>query len=112
MKLYPRRTWKLRDFALLSAMLGVGLWAHRQPLGDIIAIGIRDEEQSHIFLAPIVAALLLWLRRSRLRYVQLTPSLLGPLVVSAGWLGRWVGCGFGPAIARPAGARPRVVGSG
>ena len=110
MKLYPRRTWKLRDFALLSAMLGVGLWAHRQPLADIIAIGLRDEEQSHIFLAPIVAALLLWLRRSRLRYVQLTPSLLGPLVVLAGWLVSWWGFESGTQIAWHGGAVLSLLG--
>ena len=110
MKLHPSRAWKLRDFALLSIMLGVGLWVHRQPLLDIITIGVRDEEQSHIFLAPIVAALLLWLRRSRLRYVQLNLSLLGPVVVLAGWLLSWWGFESGTQIAWHGGAVLSLLG--
>lgn len=110
MKLHPSRAWKLRDFALLSIMLGVGLWVHRQPLLDIITIGVRDEEQSHIFLAPIVAALLLWLRRSRLRYVQLNPSFLGPVVVLAGWVLSWWGFESGTQIAWHGGAVLSLLG--
>jgi len=91
-------------------MLGVGLWVHRQPLLDIITIGARDEEQSHIFLAPIVAALLLWLRRSRLRYIQLNPSFLGSLVVLAGWLLSWWGFESGTQIAWHGGAVLSLLG--
>src|SRR5947207_10719546 len=77
MQMRPRRNWQFRDFAQLALLLGVGLWLNRQPLADIIAIGRHDGEQSHIFLAPIVAGYLLWLRRSRLRYVMVQPSLVG-----------------------------------
>ncbi len=110
MKLHPRRAWKPRDFALLSIMLGVGLWVHRQPLLDIITIGARDEEQSHIFLAPIVAALLLWLRRSRLRHVQFNPSFLGLVVVLTGWLVSWWGFDSGTQIAWHGGAVLSLLG--
>ena len=110
MKLRPKRAWRPRDFALLLALLGVAMWLLRQPLGDIFAIGLRDEEQSHIFLAPIVALWLLWLRRSRLRYIQFQPSPVGPLVVLAGWVVSWWGFQSGMQIAWHAGALGVLLG--
>jgi exosortase len=71
---------------LLLGMLIAGIWVLRAPLADIITIGRTDEEQSHIFLAPAVAIWLLWLRRTRLRYVMVQPSFIGPALVLIGWL--------------------------
>ncbi len=110
MKLRPRRTWQVRDYALLVGTLIAGVWLLRAPLIDMIGIGIRDEEQSHIFLAPVVAALLLYLRRTRLRYLALSPSFLGPAVVAAGWLVCWTGFQFGIQAAWHGGALLCLLG--
>ncbi len=110
MKLRPRRAWHLRDFILLTALMAVGIWFLRQPLGDIISIGLHDEEQSHIFLAPLVAIYLLWLRRTRMRYVMVQPSLVGPLVVVLGWLLSWWGFHSGTQIAWHGGAVAVLLG--
>ena len=90
--------------------MAIGLWLNRQPLADIISIGQHDQEQSHIFLAPIVAAWLLWLRRSRLRYIMVKPSFLGPLVGCFGWLMSWWGFETGTQIAWHGGALLSLVG--
>jgi exosortase len=108
--LRERRPWTARDASLLAAILAVAAWLHRQPLLDILTIGLNDEEQSHIFLAPLVAAWLLWLRRSRLRQVMVQPSLLGPLVVAAGWLTGWWGFAGGTQVAWHAGALATLAG--
>lgn len=110
MLLRPRRAWRLRDTALLAALLSLGVWLNRQPLADILAIGLRDQEQSHIFLAPVVALWLLWLRRSRLRYVLVQPSLIGPIVAGAGWLISWWGFESGTQVAWHGGALLSLVG--
>lgn len=110
MKLRPRKAWNIRDFALLAFLIALGAWLLRQPLADIFSIGLRDEEQSHIFLAPAVAAWLLWLRRTRLRYVMVQPSLLGPLVVAIGWVISWWGFQTGTQIAWHGGAVLALVG--
>src|SRR5262245_40440303 len=110
MLIRPRRTWQPRDFAQLSLLLGVGLLLHRQPLADIITIGRTDSDQSHIFLAPIVAGWLLWLRRSRLRYVAVQPSLSGPVVASLGWIVSWWGFEHGMQVAWHGGALLSLVG--
>ncbi|MDY7108296.1 MAG: exosortase/archaeosortase family protein [Planctomycetota bacterium] len=110
MKIPPRRIWRARDYAFLTLLAGVAIWLHRQPLMDIINIGLRDEEQSHIFLAPLVAAWLLWLRRSRVRYVALRPNLVGPAVVAGGWLASWWGFEAGIQVAWHGGAMVTLIG--
>lgn len=111
MKLRSRRIWKLRDYGLLAVLVGLCVWLSRQPLWDMLAIGLRDEEQSHIFLAPLVAVYLLWLRRSRLRYTPVQYSLLGPLTVGLGWLVSWWGFQSGTQIAWHGGALLTLVGA-
>jgi exosortase len=105
-----RRAWRLADLALLAGILGVAVWLLRQPLWDIVSIGLRDEEQSHIFLAPAVAVWLLWLRRSRLRQVLVQPSLLGVLIVGIGWFLSWWGFESGTQIAWHGGALAVLLG--
>lgn len=104
------KPWQLRDYALLALLLIAGVAVNRQALWDIIALGMRDAEQSHIFLAPIVAAWLLWLRRSRLRSIMLRPSYLGPIVVVIAWLISWWGFESGTQVAWHGGALLCLVG--
>jgi exosortase len=110
MILRPRRAWRARDFAQLGLLLCIGAWLNRQPLWDMFNIGLRDEEQTHIFIAPLVAAWLLWLRRSRLRYIMVQPSYLGMLVAVLGWLLSWWGFETGTQIAWHAGAVMSLMG--
>lgn len=104
------RAWQVRDYIVLGALLALAIWVNRQPLIDIIAIGIRDPEQSHIFLAPVVAAWLLWLRRTRLRSVLVQPSIVGPMIVAGAWMMSWWGFEQGVQAAWHAGALLSLVG--
>jgi exosortase len=105
-----QRSWRLHHFVFLALLMAGAVWANWQPLTDMAALGWKHEEQSHIFLAPLIALWLLWLRRSRLRYVSLSPSLLGPAVVLAGWLVSWWGFDQGVQIAWHAGALATFLG--
>jgi len=98
------RSWRVFDALLFLAALGVGVWTVRHPLYDIVHVALRDQEQSHILLVPFVAAWLIWLRRSRLRFIRVTPSLLGPLTAVVGWGVNWFGFEYGVQIAEHAGA--------
>ena len=82
----------------------------RQPLLDILGIAGRDQEQTYILLVPFVAAWLLWLRRSRFRYVRFRPSYTGPAAVILGSLMSWWGFESGTQIAWHAGAGLALVG--
>jgi exosortase len=53
---------------------------------DIFRIATRDEESTHVFLVPIVAGWLFWVRRRRLRHFCPATSFVGPAVVLIGWL--------------------------
>ena len=70
----------------------------------------RDQEQTYILLVPFVAAWLLWLRRSRFRYLRFRPSLVGPAAVILGSLMSWWGFKSGTQIAWHAGAGLVLVG--
>jgi len=100
------------DYVLLAGLLLLATWAQRQPLLDIMRIGWTDQEQSHIFLAPLVALYLLWLRRSRLRSIMVQPSLFGLFIVIAGWMISWWGFHGGTQIAWHGGAVMTVLGAG
>jgi exosortase len=68
---------------LIMVSLGVAVtfdaWA------DIYHIASIDEEYSHIFLVPIVALYLVWVRRVRFRFCTPTGTLVGPVVALLGW---------------------------
>jgi exosortase len=63
----------------LSVLTTIEAWA------DIWHIASIDEEYSHIFIVPIVAAVLIWIRRSRLRHCRPTGTMLGPVMAGIGW---------------------------
>jgi len=80
--------WRLTGGIALAA---AGVLVTLDAWLDILHIALRDEEASHVFLVPIVAAYLVWVRRRRLRHVQAANTWLGPLVVLIGWMLYYVG---------------------
>lgn len=110
MNLRPRRAWKWSDWLILAGLMAFAIFLLIQPLADIASMGINDSEQSHIFLAPLIAAWLLWLRRPRLRHVLVQPSLVGPAIVLVGWLISWWGFHTGVQLGWHAGSLIVLVG--
>jgi len=51
---------------------------------DIFHIAARDEEASHIFLVPLIAVWLVWIRRSRFRNTRPHGQMWGTLVLALG----------------------------
>jgi exosortase len=70
-------------FAIFMGALGV--LATLPAWQDIYQIASKDEENSHIFLVPVVALYLVWVRRMRLRHCRPTGRIVGPILVAAGW---------------------------
>jgi len=60
------------------------VWAFLPTLVDLVQTWNSDPQYSHGFLAPIFAALLLWLRRGRLDRAALRPSWGGLAPLAAG----------------------------
>lgn len=107
---HRRRAWRAHHAVQLVVFLAIGVWLHRQPLSDILSIGWNDPEQSHIFLAPLVAGYLAWLRRSRLRSIPYAPSCWGLSIACAGWIVSWWGFQSGTQIAWHGGAIVSLLG--
>jgi len=104
------RGWSPFSCAMFVVLFVVAAIINHQPLLDILHIGISDEEQSHIFLVPVIAAWLLWLRKSRFRWVRFQPSLVGPGLIAAGTAMSWWGFNSGTQIAWHAGVGVVFVG--
>lgn len=80
-----RKSWKFSDGVLLVGLSALAIFAAADIWQNIFEIGLGDEEQSHILIAPVVVVWLAWLRRDRLRLTPHGPSLLGPFVVLGGY---------------------------
>lgn len=52
---------------------------------NMYQIAREDPEYQHIFLVPFVVLFLAWVRRHRLRYLRISGTVLGPVLVLAGW---------------------------
>jgi exosortase len=69
--------------AALLAVMAVAVtfraWVH------MFELAWEDPEYQHIFLVPLVALFLVYVRRERLTYSRISGVILGPLLVLVGW---------------------------
>ena len=87
MILRPLRTdrWTTWHGVAAVALACVGVLATYDAWADIAEIAWKDEEYSHIFLVPLVAAWMVWVRRMRIRHCKPIGTILGPIIAAAGW---------------------------
>ncbi len=106
-----RRAWRFRDgvalvlLCALAVMATWGIWI------DIVQLVRSNEEQSHVMLAPVVAAWLFWVRRERARMTAPVWSVWGAPVIVGGWALAWYGFGQGHLIFQHFGALLMVFGA-
>jgi exosortase len=75
----------LGHVVLATLMGALGVLATFDAWQDIYLIARNDEEYSHIFIVPLVAIFLVWVRRIRLRHCKPSGRIIGPFVVAIGW---------------------------
>jgi exosortase D (VPLPA-CTERM-specific) len=75
------RTDAIQTSLLVCAAVLVALIAYSGALGELVTRWSRQEEYSHGFLIPVIAAWMLWARRDVLRASIGRPSWSGPLLV-------------------------------
>jgi len=78
--------WNYWHALAALAMAAVGVAVNYDVFADIYHIASIDEEYSHIFLVPIVAIYLIWVRRVRLRFCAPRGRIIGPIFVASGWM--------------------------
>jgi exosortase len=77
--------WTRGDVAGAVALIALGFAVTWDAWRDMFQIATRDEEQSHVWLVPVIAAWLIWMRRGRLRRCPRVGRWLGPALVAVGW---------------------------
>jgi len=106
-----RRTkHSVTDGVLLAVLLALGILATWPVWREVFGIGFRDPEQSHILLALPVAAWLAWVRRARLRFCRLRPSLVGTVMIAGGGLMSLAGRHYDIEVAWHLGAIAMLIG--
>lgn len=84
----PARWLALLALPILGVLVALDAWR------DILHIAVRDEESSQVFLVPLVAAWLVWVRRRRLAHVRLHGTWVGSLILLTGGILYCVGDRF------------------
>lgn len=86
--LYPARTnrWTRWHAGAAALMAGLAVLATWDAWKDIYHLAVTDEEYSHVFLVPIVAACMVWVRRHRFRFCKPSGTALGFIITAIGWL--------------------------
>jgi exosortase len=75
-------SWHLTAATIMGAL---GVLATIDAWSDIFLIARKNEEYSHIFLVPLVAAAMVYVRRARFRYCKPTGTAIGFLIAGIGW---------------------------
>ena len=84
-RFWTRNGWSVYHAVGAAVLAAVGFALTHAAWADIFTTAWQDEEASHIFLVPIIAAWLFWVRRERLRHCVPTNEWIGPLLIAVGW---------------------------
>ena len=93
------------------ALAGLAVWATRRAWLDAWSLVDVNGDNSHVFLAPLVVAWLLWVRRGRLAHLRVKGRWAGPTLVGLGWATAAVGLANNYAAALHLGSLMVVVGA-
>jgi exosortase len=107
---WSKNGWTAWHAVLSMVMMILGVLATLDAWQDIASIAVKDQESSHIFLVPIVTAWLVWVRRGRFRYCRPRGSLIGVVMMLAGWAAYSLGDSFYVQVLWHGGAVLLVLG--
>jgi exosortase len=108
----PIQPMSKTNAAIIAAALGAAaIFAGFDAWSDIWFVATRDEEQSHIMLAPIVGVWMAWARRIRLRKLNPQASVVGLALIVIGAIASHQGFRHAVDIAWHGGAVLMLVGA-
>jgi exosortase len=70
--------------ALTTLFLCAALYICKDAWSEIFEYALGNEEYTHILVVPFVSALLIYVRRLRIRHFRIRGTLVGPLLVGTG----------------------------
>jgi len=77
--------WTAWHVTAATVMGALAVIATSDAWSDIFLMARKNEEYSHIFLVPFVAAAMIYVRRARARYCKPTGTALGFFIAGLGW---------------------------
>ena len=83
-----RLRWRWWHWTIAGALVVGSIVVTRSAWRDGVELAVKDEESQYILIAPVLAAWLAWVRRSRLRYCRPGGRWWGLVLMAAGW-GLW-----------------------
>lgn len=83
-RLFQRNGWRAHHFWAAVGLVAAGVALTWEAWSDLLRIGWKDEESSHILLVPIIVAWLIWVRRGRVRHCRPTGQWIGPTLTLLG----------------------------
>jgi exosortase/archaeosortase family protein len=78
--------WNARHLAAAGVMGALAVLATRDAWADILRHALKDQEYSHIWLVPVVAFFMVYVRRLRIRHCRPVGTGVGVSVALTGWL--------------------------
>jgi exosortase len=85
-----RNGWTQGHVIAAGVMTALAVWLGWDAWSDMFQIASRDEEASHIYLVPVVALWLVYVRRERIRHCWPRKQWIGPIIALSGAvLGTW-----------------------
>ena len=86
-----RNGWTVWHLVGMYAFVAIGIAVTWSAWVEIFNTAAKDEESSHIFLVPLIAAWLIWVRRERFRFCYPTGQFVGPIFIAIGAVVGWIG---------------------
>ncbi|MDH3583380.1 MAG: exosortase/archaeosortase family protein [Phycisphaerae bacterium] len=90
-RFWLRNGWTRWHILAAVAMLGAGFAVTWEAWREMLSIGWRDEESNHVFLVPVIAVWLIWVRRDRFRQCCPRGTVAGPAFIAIGAILSWIG---------------------
>jgi len=85
LRLRFRNGWTIWHLYAAVAIVAACVLVTGSAWADLLNIGLKDEESSHILLVPLVVAWLVWVRRGRLRALEPGDRWVGTVILGIGW---------------------------
>lgn len=86
-----RNGWTPWHLIGMYVFVAIGIAVTWSAWVEIFETAMKDEEASHIFLVPLIAGWLVWVRRERFRFCTPNGQFIGPVFLAIGGIIGWIG---------------------
>lgn len=112
---WTKNGWDRWHIVMAIAMVALSVFVTFDAWKDIVWLAAKDwngtQESTHVFMVPIVAAWLAWVRWGRFRHCRPRGTAIGPILMLIGWAAYSLGDSFYIQVAWHGGALILAIGA-